>query len=424
MNEHTPFMSEADLTKNLSIEKLVEFPTRRPKKRDLKNLTKVAGVWYFHKVVRGRREFNGRKTPFSLETRDLFVAKAKRDALLKAASGAELDRVLGRASEELPSLQSVLSAFLEADHPREQTRKKYVRSLRLVIRKATGRAELEDLTATDLTAELVHRYQDAVVRAVRDSDEDDESEAMQQAKYTANRVLVQARSIFANEKPFRRLKLPDLAGFLGADLFQIKRDLSYTPMTPAELALFVGKSAELKERARAGDSASAAVYVAWLCFRWLGMRNSEIEHCRPADWLVQVGDRWIMRITNRPYFLVKAAGSIRDLPLVDWLRLELLEFCGGRQWLAAGDTPTRRHEVTHYAVNEWMRTCYQEAIAAGVLPAGTIVRTAYDWRKQAGSELYAKTKDILQVSKWLGHQSVHTTTRWYVNLINSLPSLA
>ena len=71
-----------------------------------------------------------------------------------------------------------------------------------------------------------------------------------------------------------------------------------------------------------------------------------------------------------------------------------------------------------------MDAVYTAAIAAGELPAGTASRTAYDWRKQAGSELYAKTKDILQVSKWLGHQSVHTTTKWYVNLLRGLPSLA
>ena len=63
--------------------------TRRPRKASLKNLMKVNGIWYFKKFVKGKREFNGRKTPFSLETRDENVAKAKRDAILRAANGSD-----------------------------------------------------------------------------------------------------------------------------------------------------------------------------------------------------------------------------------------------------------------------------------------------------------------------------------------------
>jgi len=100
------------------------------------------------------------------------------------------------------------------------------------------------------------------------------------------------------------------------------------------------------------------------------------------------------------------------------------EITGGREWLIPGDSPTERYNVTHRHVNEWMADVYARAVVEKRLPEGIEVRTAYDWRKQAGSELYQKTKDILQVSKWLGHQSVHTTTKWYVNLIGGLPSLA
>ena len=65
-------------------------------KRELKNLIRRDGVWYFQKFVAGKREFNGRRTPFSLETRDLELAKAKRDKILSAADGVEMDRVLGK----------------------------------------------------------------------------------------------------------------------------------------------------------------------------------------------------------------------------------------------------------------------------------------------------------------------------------------
>ena len=110
--------------------------------------------------------------------------------------------------------------------------------------------------------------------------------------------------------------------------------------------------------------------------------------------------------------------------MIDWLRDDLQTLARGREWWVPGGTITDRRLVTDYAINEWMADVYARAFAAGQLPPGLEVRTAYDFRKQAGSELYAKTKDILQVSKWLGHQSVFTTTKWYVNLIQGLPSLA
>jgi sorbitol-specific phosphotransferase system component IIA len=409
---------------------------RKPRKRELKNLFRRDGVWQFHKVVKGQRVFNGRKTPFSLETTDLAVAKAKRDAILKAAGGAEVDRVLGRAAANVSTIQDVLDAFELADHPREKTRKKYMRDFRFILRKAWGERDLAKTSIMQLGAEVVHTYQDAVVAAVRAAGHGDMSEEMQVAKYTANRAVTQARAIFANEKPFRKLHLPRPAGFLEADLFQVKRDLSFNPMTAAESALFAAKSKELRARASgetvAADSEAAALtpeqaagtYLLWLGMRWLGMRNSEVEFCKPAEWLVQTPRGWVMRITNRDYFLVKAVGSVRDLPLAEWLHAELVQFAGEREWLLPGKTVTDRHEIAAYTLNDWMGEVYERAIAEKILPPATESRTAYDWRKQAGSELYAKTKDILQTSKWLGHQSVHTTTKWYVNLISGLPSLA
>ena len=381
-------------------------------------------MWYFHKLVNGKRIFNGRKTPFSLETSDLIVAKAKRDALLKVAGGAELDRVLGRSSRKPATLQEIVDAYMLADAPREKTRKKYVRCLRLILKKGAGRdPNFNQLTIADLTSHVVHDYQDAVIAAGRAAGHDDLSEEMLTAKYSANRTLTQARSIFAGEKPFRKLHAPRPAGFLDADDFAVKRDLSFVPLDTVESALFVAKSAGLKAAAGT-DPYAAGVYLVFLCMRWLGLRNSEVEACKPAEWITETPRGWVMRITNRPYFVVKGAGSIRDLPLADWLREELLGLSTGREWLIPGETATDRHDVTHRALNDWMGTVYDAALADGTLPSTATRRHAYDWRKQAGTELYAKTKDILLVSKWLGHTSVHTTTRWYVNLIGSLPSLA
>ncbi len=391
--------------------------TRKPRKKKLKNLTKRDGIWYFHKFVKGKREFNGRKTPFSLDTSDEAVAVSKRDALLKSGNGAEINRVLGKTDKTVATLAQLFAAYLAADRPRDLTRKKNVARMKSILVKA-GRS-WESMSVADLTGTVVEDYQNAVVKAVRARGHSTESEEMMRAKYSADRTLIQARSIFAYEKPFRALHVPKPAGFLDADVFKVERDMRYRPMSEAELTLFAAKSKELRE----SDPDS---YLVWLCMRWLGMRNSEVEHCKPAEWLQQRADgSWIMRLMNRPYFLVKAVGSVRDLPVAEWLRLEIVSLSKDREWLIGGVTRDDRHTVTHYSLNEWMAEVYEAAIAAKVLPAGTEVRTAYDWRKQAGSELLAKTGgNVVAGANWLGHTSVNTTTQWYASLIGGLPGLA
>jgi integrase len=381
------------------------------------------GIWYFHKFVNGKRLFNGRKTPFSLDTSDEAVAVAKRDALLKAGGGAEVDRVLGRSQKRAASLEDVFAAYLTADRPRDETRKKNVARLKSVISRGGG--NWRTMTVEDLTRATVEAYQNAIVADVRAKGHSSESEEMQQAKYSADRTLVQARSIFAYEKPFRKLHLPAPEAFLNADLFKTDRDLRYRPMSDAELAVFAAEWFELRCQAVA-DERAANLWLVTLCMRWLGMRNSEVEFCKPAEWLVKRPDgQWIMHITNRPYALVKGKGSVRDLLVVPWLREEIMRFAGDREWLIAGETETDRHEAVNYEINDWISDMYERAIEAGVLPAGTEARNAYDYRKQAGSELFARpgVKE-LAVSQWLGHMSTQTTQRWYVNLIGDLPSLA
>jgi len=403
--------------------------TRKPRKKKLKNLTKRDGIWYFHKFVKGKREFNGRKTPFSLETNDEAVAVSKRDALLRSGNGAEVDRVLGRSQKKVAALEEVFAAYLLADKPRDETRKKNVARFKSVVTRAGG--NWRTMTVEDLTRGVVEKYQNAVVADVRAKGFATESEEMVRAKYSADRTLVQARSIFAYEKPFRGLHFTKPAGFLEADLFKTDRDLRYQPMNETELAIFAAEWFELRARAMAAEDPAERekagnLWVLTVMMRWLGLRNNEAEYCKPAEWIVKRPDgSWVLRITNRPGWLVKGKGSVRDLPVAEWVRAEIERFAGGREWLIGGANETERHEVTHYDLNDWMGEVYERAIEAGLLPKTVDVRTAYDYRKQAGSELLAKTGgNLLAVSQWLGHASVHTTTRWYVNLIGGLPSLA
>lgn len=413
---------------------------RRSRKRTLQNLMLRDGVWYFHKFVKGQRFFHGKKTPFSLDTRDEAVARAKRDAILRAANGAEVDRILGRDVAEEATLEELVAAYRNADYPREDSRKQAIRALKLVLKRAAGGEEqdLKRLTSLSLGKLVVQDFQDDVVRTARLAGHADGSEGMATAKFSANRTLAKARSVWANEKCFRKLKVTKPAAFLEADDFVVHRDLAYRPMSAAEVALFGAESFRLRARMLAGRPERRehwrGVWATWLLMRFMGLRNEEVEHCKPAEWIEHTATGWVLQIRNRDYFQVKGVGSVRSMPLADWLLHELVALAGakiegkkvvgGREWLIPGANPTARFDVTHRALNRWMASVYRLGRMQGVLPKDAEARTAYDWRKQAGSELYQKTKDILQVSKWLGHRSVHTTTKWYVNVIGGLPSLA
>lgn len=395
----------------------------------------------------------GERKPVSLDTRDLEVAKAKRDALMAAKDGDEINRVLGRTDRAIATLQEIDDAYRNTDWPRQKTRENNLRALWFIVRRALKRddigvtartaAQIEKdpipanaLKATVFTGELVDHYQnDAVARARAAAKEQqldvDQTEALiDQAKYSANRVLAQGRSVFANEKPFRALQLPkkSLQEFRDRDEFKIMRDLAFKPMSSAEMALFGDESKQLRARGVAGDPFALGAYLTWLVMRWLGLRNEEAEHCKPGEWIVEKTGRdgkklHVLRITNYEYFKVKGVGSIRDLPLSPWLLEEIQTLTKGKEWLVSDHTPTDRSNITHRTVNDWMDDVYKAAIKAGKLPAGTQVRTAYDFRKQAGSALLAQGASIVEVSKWLGHRDVNTTTKWYVNLLRELPVL-
>lgn len=401
----------------------------KSKKEKLKNLMQRDGVWYFKKVVKGERLFMGRKTPFSLETRDVEVAKAKRDALLAAANGDEVARVTGKSvGQSEASLVEVFAAYEAADYPSRESRMQNLAALKRILTRALGKPNFQKLTSLDLTKATKQAFQDAVVAEIRAAKHEDDSEEMQQAKYSANRAFAKAGSVWANEKCFRTLKVTRPVAFLEADDFIVRHDVAYTPMSQAEVDLFAAESKGLRD-GRPG------VYLTYLLMRWLGMRNKEVAHVKPAEWIEKApAGGWVLRIIDRDYFKMKGVGSKRSLPVADWLLGEILELtgariegdkiAGGREWLIPGETAGARREVVEREINAWMAEVYTAAKARGQLPATIETRTAYDFRKQAGSELYQKTKDILTVSRWLGHQSVNTTTKWYVNLIGGLPSLA
>ncbi|MDR1279916.1 MAG: hypothetical protein LBK99_03745, partial [Opitutaceae bacterium] len=263
---------------------------RDGRRKELKNLTKRDGIWYFQKFVNGKRFFNGRKTPFSLDTSDLAVAKAKRDAILRAASGAELDRVLGRVSRKVATLGEIFDAYIAADHSRLDVKKRNVRVLKRILARA-GKPECEALTTGDL-AGVVPTFQDAVVAEVRATGAADDSEVMLRAKASADSMLTQARAVFAREKPFRGLVFDRPVRFLTADRFNVKRDTGFVPFSEAELRVFQVASGVLRE-------SEPGTFLVLLLMRWLGMRNEEVQHVKPAEWITDApdGPGRVMRIT-------------------------------------------------------------------------------------------------------------------------------
>lgn len=378
---------------------------------------------------------NGKIESISLKTGDEEVARAKRDALESAKEQTEIERILGRNTSAFATIGEIGVAYIENGTGERYVRENNVRALKLVIRKASAPVEfdIDAMGVDELTGQLVQDFQDEIeqeIKAKRIEQAIDE-ETQARTKFSANRILSQARAIFSQERPLRGMRLPDLTGFRSGDMFSVKIETAFHPMSQVEVDLFGAESKKIRET-------RPKVYLTYLLMQWCGLRNEEIEFMKPAEWILRNKDaagkdRAVINIKTYPYFTPKGVGSIRQVPLPQWILKEIDELAGKREWLLSETDPvetpkkshrTERHNITHREINLWMRAVYAAALKEKALPAGTEVRTAYDFRKQAGSILYLQTHDLLAVQRFLGHESPTTTTKWYANLIKLLPEIA
>ena len=365
-----------------------------------------------------RMQVNGFRTCRSLQTTvkatALERAKLMAEELRRSESGWSKFEVVKVAKDFalISEVEKAYKVWAPGRSPLPHVRATNLQKLRQVVRVAADVAAGRDWSTVLLSADLVRKYQDAVVARAVEDDAD-----VGTAKRTANSTLTQARSVFASLEAFKGLKLPELKGFLEVPRLKLAEAEKLQPFQPFTREEVATLQREMERRRDAGEH---AVWLMYLLMLHCGMRNEEVQFCKREWFDVRAdGSVWV-RIVRWPYYFPKA--SLGEIPVPPWVWAEVdrlapranLPAVDGElekdAWILGGRTLTDREDIAKRRINEAVKAALPE-------------RTAYDLRKMGGSNYYLQTRDILATARWLRHKSSKTSETWYVGLIDKLEPL-
>lgn len=377
-----------------------EVVTRKPRKRELKNLTRREGIWYFHKRVNGKKEFNGRATPFSLETRDLVVAKAKRAAILKAANGATVDRLLGRDSRNAAKCSEIFEAYTKTPTVRAnaRTRKNNIADLKRMVRVVRGAEfNVAEMSSTELNWKLVNQWQ-TLRLAIATKECGQDLAQLEAKKRSFNSLLTHVQSLFSKEAlaAYRGLHLPpNIDEFLKALPIPARKQEEPTQLTDQFVSDLLRAVVDLQ-------GIDAGAWAAFQLMTWGGLRNKECLHARKT-WLEEIpmGYRLMMRPTED--FLPKGDSRAVILPaaIVAGMFAQMKE---GDDHLVPARTKTDRHDACYRRLNQWLK-------ARGVGEDAN--KIAYRLRKYFLAKV-AEQQGVFLAQAAAGHASQQTTQNHYI----------
>lgn len=375
---------------------------RKPRRRDLKNLTRRNGIWQFCRVVNGKRERE------SLNTRDLVLAKAKRDALLKAQTRAEVDRVLGRDTRAAASMGAIFTAYRKAPTVRANadTRERNIADLVRLVRYVRGAEfNVEAMSSTELTKQLVKDWQAKKLEAVA-SECGQDLAAIEAAKRALNSTLTHAQSLFSENArdDYGALYLPpNVADFLAALPVAARKQEEPTQLDDSTVS-------KLLTAVEGLQMADAGAWAAFQLMTWGGLRNKECAHARES-WLERVPLGYRLTMKADAGFLPKGNSRAVILPADTVERM-----------LAALPTPdpatgrrpddhlvpamhfTDRHEAIYRRLNAWLKE-------QGVV--GDAGKIAYRLRKYFLAKV-AEQQGVMLAQAASGHSSRHTLEDHYI----------
>jgi integrase len=200
---------------------------------------------------------------------------------------------------------------------------------------------------------------------------------------------------------YHDLILPDLTNFRSEKVEMPKRT--------KPRALDIGVIAAINAAAQKLAKTDPAVYVAFLMFSRLGLRNIEIRNAR-WSW-IQNGR---IGIIDRPAENFYPKGSEGWVPIAPDVLQELMKFrhLSADDYIVPGRTMTERKEAVDRRHSAWVSQWIKDR-----------TKTSYELRRYAGSLVYQQTRDILKVRDFLRHSSVETTQRWYAYLLEDVPAI-
>jgi integrase len=269
-------------------------------------------------------------------------------------------------------------------------------ALRLIIR-AVHASDPDRESSSVLTAELIRKFERIRMAAAKTEPE------RHRARASIRSYVVQARSVVAPRKMrfYEDINLPNLDGF--------RNERVEMPKRSKPRALDTGVIAAINAAAPKLASTDAAVYVAYLMFSRLGLRNVEIRNAR-WGWI----ESGRIGIIERPEENFYPKGSEGWVPIAPDVLQELMRFrnLSTNDYIVPGVTATERKDAVDRRHSAWVGQWIKDRS-----------KTSYELRRYAGSLVYNATRDILKVRDFLRHASVETTQQWYAYLLDDVPSI-
>jgi integrase len=333
----------------------------------------------------------------SLRTTNIGAAKLRAKIIIEPILNGQWETAETLKSRSgYASVGDIIERYESNAEDRMGTVRNNISALRLIIRTVHPGAP-DTQNSSVLIGDLIRQFERIRLRAVRSEPE------RRRARASIRSYVVQARSIVAPRKMrfYDDLTLPDLSSF--------RNEKVEMPKRTKPRALDMGVIASINNAAPKLAEADPAVYVAFLMFSRLGLRNVEIRNAR-WSWI----ENGRIAIIDRPAENFYPKGTQGSVPIAPDVLKQLMRFrhLSVDDYIVPGETATERRDAVdrrHSAwVGQWIRgRC----------------KTSYELRRYAGSLVYNATRDILKVRDFLRHANVATTEQWYAYLLEDVPAI-
>ena len=333
----------------------------------------------------------------SLRTNIIAAAKARAKLIIEPILNGQWETAEKLKSRSgYATIGELLERYQAGAGDRPNTVRNNSSALRLIIR-AVHASDPDRESSSVLTAELIRKFERIRMAAAKTEPE------RHRARASIRSYVVQARSVVAPRKMrfYEDINLPNLDGF--------RNERVEMPKRSKPRALDTGVIAAINAAAPKLASTDAAVYVAYLMFSRLGLRNVEIRNAR-WGWI----ESGRIGIIERPEENFYPKGSEGWVPIAPDVLQELMRFrnLSTNDYIVPGVTATERKDAVDRRHSAWVGQWIKDRS-----------KTSYELRRYAGSLVYNATRDILKVRDFLRHASVETTQQWYAYLLDDVPSI-
>lgn len=331
------------------------------------SLFQRGGVWFYAKMIRGRRV---RQT---LHTDDYNLALAAARKLHAEQLESNFAAFQDLSARGWATARELEAAYLGATDVRasEASRRRNFGDLDRAVRLLCGGGPREWHVGF-LTHDFAPRWKAKRLAKAREECAGD-ALALEAAKRALNSTLAHWQSVFSSAalEAYRaaRLKLPDrIAELAAAPGVPAEPVPEVEPLTAAELEALEHGAVELRQR----DPGTWAVYQ---LMAYCGLRNIE---CAAAvwDWVGRRGDEWFVRMTRTADFKPKGSRGAVGIERARVAALLELRRAGDPHIVPAAHQ-TDREDACYRRINAWLTAC-------GV-NLGTGGKRAYRLRRQFGA---------------------------------------